>query len=163
VLYPVEESRGYQARGDLWSPGYYTLALRRNRPGALVASTESFEAMTVLDSTQALEAERQRRRRLIGQAVPAAREGQLAELVLAALYPTLNGLIARYLAGTDFGIRVDPVDGLLVQGAPDLQLTWMDEKVDDWVVTPRRGKAVEINSLWYNALRLMSRWARESS
>src|SRR5207244_3586357 len=50
-------------------------------------------------------------------------------------------------------------DGLLKQGAPGYQLTWMDAKVDDWVVTPRRGKAVEINALWYNALRLMEEWA----
>jgi glycogen debranching enzyme len=48
----------------------------------------------------------------------------------------------------------------LTQGAPGYQLTWMDAKVDDWVVTPRRGKAVEINALWYNALRLMQEWAQ---
>jgi predicted glycogen debranching enzyme len=65
------------------------------------------------------------------------------------------------LRGTDFGIKVDPVDGLLSQSAPGYQLTWMDAKVDDWVVTPRRGKAVEINGLWYNALRLLERWLRE--
>ena len=51
--------------------------------------------------------------------------------------------------------RVDPRDGLLPQGAEGYQLTWMDAKVGDWVVTPRRGKAVEINALWYNALRLL--------
>ena len=59
------------------------------------------------------------------------------------------------LQGTRFGIGVDPADGLLRQGAEGYQLTWMDAKVDDWVVTPRRGKAVEINALWYNALRLL--------
>ena len=64
--------------------------------------------------------------------------------------------------GTRFGIRVDPADGLLVQGAPGYQLTWMDAKVGDLVVTPRRGKAVEINALWYNALRLMEEWMRAS-
>ena len=47
---------------------------------------------------------------------------------------------------------------LLVQGQEGYQLTWMDAKVDDWVVTPRRGKAVEINALWYNALRLLEGW-----
>ena len=62
-------------------------------------------------------------------------------------------------AGTRFGIGVDPADGLLRQGAEGYQLTWMDAKVDDWVVTPRRGKAVEINALWYNALRLLERLA----
>jgi predicted glycogen debranching enzyme len=61
--------------------------------------------------------------------------------------------------GTHFGIVVDERDGLLKQGAPGYQLTWMDAKCDGWVVTPRRGKAVEINALWYNALRLMQEWA----
>ena len=63
-------------------------------------------------------------------------------------------------AGTRFGIGVDPADRLLRQGAEGYQLTWMDAKVDDWVVTPRRGKAVEINALWYNALRVLARLAR---
>ena len=65
------------------------------------------------------------------------------------------------MRGTRFGIGVDPADGLLRQGAEGYQLTWMDAKVDDWVVTPRRGKAVEINALWYNALRLLDEWLRE--
>ena len=47
------------------------------------------------------------------------------------------------------------------KGAEGYQLTWMDAKVGDWVVTPRRGKAVEINALWYNALRLLAEWLRE--
>ena len=50
---------------------------------------------------------------------------------------------------------------MLRQGAEGYQLTWMDAKVGDWVVTPRRGKAVEINALWYNALRLLEGWVRE--
>jgi len=56
---------------------------------------------------------------------------------------------------------VDPADGLIRQGQEGYQLTWMDAKVDDWVVTPRRGKAVEINALWYNALSLLAGWLRE--
>ncbi len=274
VLYPVEEHRGYQARGDLWSPGYFTIPLRAGQAVTLVASTESVETMTVLNPLAALDAERGRRRRLIARAVPEAREGVPAELVLAAdqfiitpagrhdetarahaygdevrtviagyhwftdwgrdtmislegltlatgrhleagyilrtfahyvrdglipnmfperekdglyhtadatlwffhavnrylnasgdvltlslLYPTLKGIIDAHVRGTRFGIHVDPQDGLLAQGAPGYQLTWMDAKVDDWVVTPRRGKAVEINALWYNALRLMEQWA----
>jgi predicted glycogen debranching enzyme len=274
VLYPVEESRGYQARGDLWSPGYYKLSLRKGGRAALVASTEPWDAVEVLESETALAAELVRRRRLIAEAVPEAREGLGAELVLAAdqfiitpagrieeaararaqgdevrtviagyhwftdwgrdtmisleglalvtgrhveagyilrtfahyvrdglipnmfperekeglyhtadatlwffhaisrylewsrdvitlpmLYPTLRSIVDAHLQGTHFGIRVDPRDGLLTQGAAGYQLTWMDAKVDDWVVTPRRGKAVEINALWYNALRLMSEWA----
>jgi predicted glycogen debranching enzyme len=276
VLYPVEESRGYQARGTLWSPGYFRLSLPAGKRASLVASTESFETMQVLAPNQALDAERLRRRRLIAQAVPHAREGVPAELVLAAdqfiitpagrtdevsrahafgdevrtviagyhwftdwgrdtmislegltlvtgrsleagyilrtfahyvrdglipnmfpegereglyhtadatlwffhavqryihcsrdrltlsvLYPTLKNIIGAHIRGTGFGIHVDERDGLLVQGAAGYQLTWMDAKVDDWVVTPRRGKAVEINALWYNALKLMEQWASE--
>jgi predicted glycogen debranching enzyme len=60
-----------------------------------------------------------------------------------------------------FQIRVDPDDGLLYAGQADVQLTWMDVKIGDWVVTPRIGKAVEINALWYNALRTMADFARD--
>jgi len=278
VLYPIEESRGYQARGDLWSPGYFRFRLAVGRPAALIASTESIETMTVLGPEAALDAERGRRQRLIAQAAPIAREGIAAELVLAAdqfivtpagrteeaararasgdevrtviagyhwftdwgrdtmislegltlitgrhteagyilrtfghyvrdglipnmfpegereglyhtadatlwyfhaihryliasddrltlslLYPTLKRIVDCHVNGTRFGIGVDRRDGLLTQGAPGYQLTWMDAKVDDWVVTPRRGKAVEINALWYNALRLMEQWARDQA
>jgi predicted glycogen debranching enzyme len=276
VLYPVEESRGYQSRGDLWSPGYYRFELQTGKPASLIASTEKFETIRVLDSSQALDAERLRRRRLIAKAVPQARDGVPAELVLAAdqfiitpagrteeaararasgdevrtviagyhwitdwgrdtmislegltlatgreieagyilrtfapyvrdglipnmfpegekeglyhtadatlwffhaasryfactndsltldaLYPKLKRIVEAHVRGTRFGIHVDERDGLLVQGAEGYQLTWMDAKVDGWVVTPRRGKAVEINALWYNALSLMAAWAAE--
>src|SRR5262245_9640816 len=273
VLYPVEESRGYHARGDLWSPGWFNIALLAGHRAALVASTESIDTMSVLTPEQALGAETGRRRRLIAMAAPEARDGIGAELVLAAdqfiitpagrseetarahafgdevrtviagyhwftdwgrdtmisldgltlvtgrhveagyilrtfahyvrdglipnmfpegrqealyhtadatlwffhaigrfmqatgdhltlssLYPTLRDILAHHLRGTRYGIRVD-CDGLLTQGAAGYQLTWMDAKVDDWVVTPRRGKAVEINALWYNALNVMEQWA----
>ncbi|MCI0727616.1 MAG: glycogen debranching protein, partial [Chloroflexi bacterium] len=59
-----------------------------------------------------------------------------------------------------YQIHVDPADGLLYAGEPGVQLTWMDAKVGDWVVTPRIGKPVEINALWYNALRVMADFAR---
>jgi glycogen debranching enzyme len=75
--------------------------------------------------------------------------------------PVLQEIVGHHVRGTRFGIGVDPADGLLRQGAEGYQLTWMDAKVDGWVVTPRRGKAVEINALFYNALRLMERWWRE--
>ena len=78
---------------------------------------------------------------------------------LMQLYPTLKEVVRRHRQGTRFNIGVDPQDGLLYAGAPGYQLTWMDAKVDDWVVTPRRGKPVEIQALWYNALRLMGEWA----
>jgi predicted glycogen debranching enzyme len=274
VLYPVEESRGYQARGDLWSPGVFQVPLVVGAPVTLVASTEAPETMMVLEPGPALEAERGRRERLVAQAMPEAREGIPAELVIAAdqfiiapagrtgeiarahaygdevrtviagyhwftdwgrdtmislegltlttgrhteagyilrtfahyvrdglipnmfpegereglyhtadatlwffhavnryvecsgdrltlarLYPTLKDIIDHHVRGTGFGIHVDPADGLITQGAPGYQLTWMDAKVDDWVVTPRCGKAVEINALWFNALKVMEEWA----
>ncbi|MCK0511299.1 amylo-alpha-1,6-glucosidase [Aromatoleum buckelii] len=80
--------------------------------------------------------------------------------LVGELYPALQDVVAHHLRGTRFGIGVDPRDGLLQAGAEGYQLTWMDAKVDDWVVTPRRGKPVEIQALWYNALRLMAGWAR---
>jgi predicted glycogen debranching enzyme len=80
---------------------------------------------------------------------------------LQLLLPKLVDIIDHHLQGTRFGIAMDPADALLRQGQQGYQLTWMDAKVDDWVVTPRRGKAVEINALWYNALRLLERWLRE--
>jgi predicted glycogen debranching enzyme len=79
---------------------------------------------------------------------------------LQLVLPKLVDAVAHHLKGTDFGIGVDG-DGLLRQGAAGYQLTWMDAKVEDWVVTPRRGKAVEINALWYNALCLMAQWLTE--
>ena len=67
---------------------------------------------------------------------------------------------AWYERGTRHGIRVDKQDGLVRGGEPGVQITWMDAKVDDWVVTPRQGKPVEINALWYSALRVMAQFAR---
>src|SRR5438477_6981542 len=78
------------------------------------------------------------------------------------LLPRLVEIVAKHIGGTRFGIGVDPADGLLREGAAGLQLTWMDAKVGDWVVTPRRGKPVEINALYYNALRLLEGWLREA-
>jgi predicted glycogen debranching enzyme len=85
--------------------------------------------------------------------------GERATLTL--LLPKLLDIVEHHRRGTRFGIGVDPGDGLLRQGQEGYQLTWMDAKVGDWVVTPRRGKAVEINALWYNALRLLEGWVRE--
>lgn len=79
--------------------------------------------------------------------------------LLEVLRPTLVEIVEAHLAGTTFGIGVDPADGLVRQGAPDMALTWMDAVFDGKVVTPRRGKTVEINALWYNALRLMEGWS----
>jgi predicted glycogen debranching enzyme len=273
VLYPVEQSRGYEATGDLWSPGYFRMTLEPQGSATVVASTEPWEVVDALDPETAVRAERVRRQRLLATAHPAARTGPAAELVLAAdqfvvtpagrladtaliratgdeartiiagyhwftdwgrdtminlegltlltgrqqeagyilrtfahyvrdglipnmfpegtreglyhtadaslwyfhaidrylratgdrgtlrlLLPTLVSIIDHHVRGTRFGIGVDPADGLLRQGEAGYQLTWMDAKVEDWVVTPRRGKAVEINALWYNALRLLQAW-----
>jgi predicted glycogen debranching enzyme len=276
ILYRVEESRGYAARGDLWSPGHFRADLRRGADATIVASTESWERVFALGPPDALAAETERRRRLLLRAEPAARGGVPAKLVMAAdqflitpsgrvedeararaagdevrtviagyhwftdwgrdtmislegltlstgraveakyilrtftyyirdglipnlfpegqkqglyhtadatlwffhaiaryveytgdretlrlLIPKLQDIVEHHLRGTRFGIHVDPHDGLLSQGAEGYQLTWMDAKVGDWVVTPRRGKAVEINALWYNALCLLEQWVRE--
>ena len=277
VVYRVEESRGYAARGDLWSPGYFSVVLTPQDPVTLVASAESWEAIRAVPPKYAETAEVDRRKKLLARAPDVLAESMAAELVLAADqfiivpegrsddsvrarargddvrtviagYPwftdwgrdtmiSLEGLtlttgrhveaayilrtfahyirhglipnmfpeghaeglyhtadatlwffhaIARYLKasgdplllsqllpqlveiieaharGTDFGIHVDPSDGLLAQGAEGYQLTWMDAKVDDWVVTPRRGKAVEINALWYNALCYLRQWLTDA-
>lgn len=73
------------------------------------------------------------------------------EATLRRIFPSLQSIVAHYRDGTRYGIHMD-ADGLIVASAPGLQLTWMDAKVGDWVVTPRMGKPVEIAALWYNAL-----------
>jgi predicted glycogen debranching enzyme len=276
MLYRIEESRGYDAIGSLWSPGHFRTDLQPGREAVLVASTEAWDTIIALKPEAALAAELVRRERLLAQANPAARRGPAAELVLAAdqfiirpagradeasrahaagdevrtiiagyhwftdwgrdtmislegltlstgrhieagyilrtfahyvrdglipnlfpegkneglyhtadatlwffhavdrylaytkdrltlrhILPRLEDIVEHHVHGTRFGIGVDPNDGLLRQGAEGYQLTWMDAKVGDWVVTPRRGKAVEINALWYNALRLLEGWTRE--
>jgi glycogen debranching enzyme len=72
------------------------------------------------------------------------------------LLPVMRAIVDAYTNGTRYGIGVDPADGLLRAGVPGVQLTWMDAKVDDLVVTPRIGKPVEINALWYAALRTVA-------
>jgi predicted glycogen debranching enzyme len=79
--------------------------------------------------------------------------------VQGALYPVLKECIGWHLRGTRYGIQADPDDGLLWSGEVGTQLTWMDAKVGGWVVTPRTGKPVEIQALWYNALCIMSEFA----
>ena len=273
----TEEQRGYDARGSLWSPGYFTVELQPDSIATLIAATEPWHTVEALHPDAARRFETERRRRLVAMAPPAAREGLAAELVLAAdsfiitpvgrvadivrahaegdemrtviagyhwftdwgrdamislegltlatgrvaegkwilrafahyvrdglipnmfpegdceglyhtadatlwffhalaryveytgdratltlILPKLQEIVRRHLEGTRFGIKADPRDGLLSQGAEGYQLTWMDAKVGDWVVTPRRGKAVEINALWYNALSLLTQWLRDA-
>ena len=276
IVYRIEESRGYAARGDLWSPGTLQADLVVGSSVTLIASTEEWETIYALTPGEVSGAEVERRRRLLAAAPPAAREGTPAELVLAAdqfiiapagrvrdvararaagdevrtniagyhwftdwgrdtmislegltlstgrpveagwilrtfayyirdglipnmfpegrreglyhtadatlwffhaidrylqatndrdtlalLLPKLLDIIDHHVRGTRFGIQVDQQDCLLREGEQGYQLTWMDAKVDDWVVTPRRGKPVEINALWYNALKLAEGWLRE--
>jgi predicted glycogen debranching enzyme len=78
---------------------------------------------------------------------------------LRAVFPVLSDMIDWHEKGTRYGIAVDRADGLLKAGVTGVQVTWMDAKIGDWVVTPRIGKPVEINALWYNALRIMSTFA----
>ena len=290
VLYRVEERRGYEATGELWSPGYFRVDLTAGASVTMVGSTEPWEVVTALTPAMALESEAERRQRLLrgaripdrpstapGSATFVTADEQFArQLVLASdqfvispvgrqedrararamgddirsviagyhwftdwgrdtmislegltlhtgrhveagyilrtsahyirdglipnlfpegdsaglyhtadatlwffhaidryveitgdrstlgmLLPKLVDIVEHHMRGTGFGIGVDRDDGLLRQGAEGYQLTWMDAKVGDWVVTPRRGKAVEINALWYNALRLLEGWLRE--
>jgi predicted glycogen debranching enzyme len=275
VLYRLEESRGYDAAGELWTPGYFRVDLSRGSSATLVASTEPWDIIQALSPDEAHEAECDRRDRLLEIARGAADSDVGAELVLAAdqflitpsgrfedaarakaagdelrsviagyhwftdwgrdtmisleglalttgrlheagfilrtfaryirdglipnffpdgetegvyhtadatlwffhaldrylsysqdhatlshLLPALLDVVDHHVRGTRFGIGVDPRDGLLKQGQDGYQLTWMDAKVGDWVVTPRRGKVVEINALWYNALCLLAGWVR---
>jgi predicted glycogen debranching enzyme len=278
LRYRIEQSRGYDWKGNLWSPGSFSVNLTEGRTASLVASTEDWENINALDPSEAFAGEAERRRRLLRTAPEEARSGIAAELVLAAdqflitpvgrkrdtvqahsigdevrtviagyhwftdwgrdtmislegltlstgrtleaqyilrsfakyihdglipnmfpegktsglyhtadaslwffhaadryiqatddsetlevLLPKFLDIIEHHTKGTDFGIGVDPTDGLLRQGAAGYQLTWMDAKVDNWVVTPRRGKAVEINALWYNALCVTARWLEMES
>ena len=80
-------------------------------------------------------------------------------VLLRELFPILADIVAWHIKGTRYAIRMDAADGLIHAGEAGVQLTWMDAKVDDWVVTPRIGKPVEINALWYNALRSMEEFA----
>ena len=75
------------------------------------------------------------------------------------LFPVLARIIEHHKKGTRYQIKMDPNDHLLHAGEPGVQLTWMDAKVDGWVVTPRIGKPVEVNALWYNALWCMADFA----
>lgn len=80
--------------------------------------------------------------------------------LLRELYPILEDIVSWHEKGTRHNIHIDPEDHLLYAGEPGTQLTWMDAKYGDWVVTPRIGKPVEVNALWYNALRTMADFSR---
>ncbi|MEY2430142.1 MAG: hypothetical protein QOJ40_3027 [Verrucomicrobiota bacterium] len=276
IFYQKEADRGYQSRGMLWSPGYFSAQIFARRDATLIASTELWSTIDALTPEEALGFYHDRHRRLESRADSRTQERGAIDLVLAAdqfiitpagriqdsarahaagdeirtviagyhwftdwgrdtmislegltlttnrhteagwilrtfahyirdglipnmfpegrneglyhtadatlwffhaldryveatndratlrlILPKLLDIVEHHARGTRFGIGVDPKDGLLRQGEAGYQLTWMDAKVDGWVVTPRRGKAVEINGLWYNALRLLHGWISE--
>jgi predicted glycogen debranching enzyme len=84
-----------------------------------------------------------------------------AVFVRAQLYERLKDIIGWHVRGTRFGIQMDTADGLLAAGDPSTSLTWMDARVGDRPITPRHGKPVEIQALWYNALRFVGRLAQD--
>ncbi len=81
--------------------------------------------------------------------------------LLEQLFPVLADIIDWHCRGTRYNIHLDASDGLLYAGETGVQLTWMDAKVGDWVVTPRIGKPIEVNALWYCALRSIAKFARQ--
>lgn len=76
------------------------------------------------------------------------------------LYPVLQDIIGWYQRGTRYAIKMDPADHLLYAGEEGVQVTWMDAKAGEWVITPRIGKPIEVNALWYNALRNMCHFSK---
>jgi predicted glycogen debranching enzyme len=88
-------------------------------------------------------------------------EASADRALVRELFPVLEEIVDWHLRGTRYHIHVDSKDGLLYAGEPGVQLTWMDAKVGDWVITPRIGKPVEINALWINALRVMDKLRRK--
>lgn len=276
MLFRIEESRGYESVGEMWSPGYFRFDLAPGLDATVVASTEEWKTIQAMDPDEAFKAENVRRERLLASAPSCAQSGVGGELVLAAdqfvirpvgraddiarakatgdegrtviagyhwftdwgrdtmislegltlstgrpaeggyilrtfaqhirdglipnlfpegqdeglyhtadatmwffhaldryvritgdvttlreILPKLIDIYDHHVTGTRYRIGMDHKDGLLSQGQEGYQLTWMDAKMGDWVVTPRRGKAVEINALWYNAVRLLEKWTAE--
>ncbi len=94
------------------------------------------------------------------QALAEHRASSGCDALVRELFPQLEAILEHHVAGTWFGIRMDPADGLLRAGEGETQLTWMDAKPADRAITPRHGKAVEVNALWVNALRTMAGFCR---
>ena len=94
------------------------------------------------------------------QALEEHRAASGSGALIRELFPLLEEILGFHVGGTWFGIRMDPADGLLAAGEGETQLTWMDAKPADRAITPRHGKAVEVNALWVNALRTMAGFAR---
>jgi len=95
------------------------------------------------------------------EAIRAYYEATGDDQLLSELWPILCEIIDWHINGTRYNIRVDPDDGLIYAGETGVQLTWMDAKIGDWVVTPRIGKPIELSALWYNATQAMASFARK--
>jgi predicted glycogen debranching enzyme len=95
------------------------------------------------------------------QAIRACYEATKDDALLRDLYPVLQGIVDAHVKGTRFNIHVDPADGLLYGGQDGVQLTWMDAIVNGRVITPRIGKPVEVNALWYSALNIMATFSQQ--
>ncbi|HET7218101.1 MAG TPA: amylo-alpha-1,6-glucosidase [Vicinamibacterales bacterium] len=93
-------------------------------------------------------------------AAASARSFAVSPVDLASLRAAIDAILEGYASGTRFGIRADE-DGLLACGVPGVQLTWMDARIGDWVVTPRIGKPVEVQALWLNALAVAAGWTNK--
>jgi predicted glycogen debranching enzyme len=93
------------------------------------------------------------------EAIRAYYQATQDQALIAELFPALAEVIDWHQRGTRYHIQVDPADGLVYAGEAGVQLTWMDAKIGDWVVTPRIGKPIEISALWYNALVSMVQFA----
>ena len=89
------------------------------------------------------------------EAIAAVDRAAPDEQFLSNMYPNMCSVIENLVQGTRYGIRIDPLDGLVRAGEPGVQLTWMDARVGDWVVTPRIGKPIEVNALWISNLRFV--------
>jgi predicted glycogen debranching enzyme len=94
------------------------------------------------------------------QALAEHRAASGSDALVRELFPRLEAILEHHVAGTWFGIRMDPADGLLAAGEGETQLTWMDARPGERAITPRHGKAVEVNALWVNALSAMAGFAR---
>ncbi len=277
VVYRLEQARGYDYRGPLWSPGHLDFELEAGAECGFTASTEPWSQALTVTPAEALHEESVRRKRLLEASGVRQPSGPAARLVLAAdqflfkplarvagggrahpsgnevwsvvagyywfldwgrdtmislegltldtgrpheavailrtfadtirdglvpdrfpegsrdgfyetadaslwyvhavhryaarardhatlrrLLPGMVDILDHYRRGTRYGIRVDPADGLVTQGTADYPLTWMDAKTGSHVVTPRRGKAVEINALWHQALCLVAGSLRDA-
>ncbi|MES9971540.1 MAG: amylo-alpha-1,6-glucosidase [Candidatus Thiodiazotropha sp.] len=127
--------------------GYAELADKGQLPNRFIGSGEAAEYNTVDAALWYFEAWR------------AYVDATDDDKTLESCFPVLEKIIDWHLKGTRYGIGMDPADHLLRAGEPGVQLTWMDAKVGEWVVTPRMGKPVEVNALWYNALSSMADFA----